>query len=344
MSGWEDYPAGYRSVEVNAVLAALRAGECVSIVGLSGAGKSNLMGFLANRCGGEMRLVDCNRLAEVGQPARLYELIGETLGETEPAGGLRALERLVEAGLRQGPGLYLLFDRFDALNDPARETAGSGLRALRDRFKYKLAYVTATRRPPSAGGELAELFYANTLWLGPLARADALWSAGQYARRRGLDWDQARLERLVELSGGYPSFLRAACEAHAAGCGLEADALCAHPVVRRRLDEFWSDQPRAEELRLAGLAGHPWLAQAMPPERIDPVELTASEQRLLEYLRGRAGQVCAKDDLIAAVWPEEAVSAGLRDDSLAQLVHRLREKIGARWVQTVPGRGYRFQG
>jgi hypothetical protein len=352
MSGWDDYPRDYRAAEVRAVLAAVRAGECVSMIGLSGAGKSNLMGFLANRCGGKalpaLHLVDCNRLGgfnfpEGSQQPRIFALVGEALGSEQPAETLRALEGLVESGLTQTPaGLCLLFDRFDILNDPAQDATASGLRALRDRFKYRLTYITATRRPLAARSELAELFYANTLWLGPLAPADALWSAGQYAARRGLEWDQDRLARLVDLSRGYPSFLRAACEAHAAGCGLESEALREHPAVVRRIAEFWADQPALEDMRSARLDAHPWLERVILPEQIDPVNLTAGEQRLLDYLRLHPGQVCLKDELIRAVWPEEVVTAGLRDDSLAQLVHRLRDKIGARWVQTVPGRGYRY--
>jgi DNA-binding winged helix-turn-helix (wHTH) protein len=36
------------------------------------------------------------------------------------------------------------------------------------------------------------------------------------------------------------------------------------------------------------------------------------------------------------------VITGLRDDSLAQLIRRLRQKIGAGCIQTIPGRGYRY--
>ena len=63
---------------------------------------------------------------------------------------------------------------------------------------------------------------------------------------------------------------------------------------------------------------------------------------VVAFLRAHPGAVCLKDDLIRAVWPEETAAAGLRDDSLAQLVHRLRDKIGPRLIQTLPGRGYRF--
>jgi hypothetical protein len=290
-----------------------------------------------------MALADCNRL-EGGQPGQVHALLGEVLGADTPVLTPRELENLIERTLAQSPGgLCLLLDRFDVLNDPALAATASALRALRDRFKYRLTYVTTTRRPLNARSELAELFYAHTLWLGPLVTADAQWSAGQYGQRRGLNWKADVLEYLARLSWGYPSLLRAACEAHAAGCPLDSAALCKHPAVSRRVEEFWADAPTAEELRLSRLEGHPWLARTPDPERIDPVELTAAEQRLLDFLRAHAGQVCLKDDLIRAVWPEEVVLGGLRDDSLAQLVHRLREKIGAKWVQTVAGRGYRYQ-
>jgi DNA-binding winged helix-turn-helix (wHTH) protein len=67
----------------------------------------------------------------------------------------------------------------------------------------------------------------------------------------------------------------------------------------------------------------------------------------LIYLTLQAG---SKDDLIRAVWPEDRVySTGVRDDSLAQLVRRLRQKIEAdpahpQRLQTIPGREYRFTG
>lgn len=69
---------------------------------------------------------------------------------------------------------------------------------------------------------------------------------------------------------------------------------------------------------------------------------------MLQVLRDRPGEVCDKDDLIRAVWPEDKVfESGVRDDSLAQLVRRLREKIepdagNPHYIQTVPGRGYRY--
>jgi DNA-binding winged helix-turn-helix (wHTH) protein len=77
------------------------------------------------------------------------------------------------------------------------------------------------------------------------------------------------------------------------------------------------------------------------------IELTAHEDRLLSFFLEHPGEICSKDTLMRAVWPDEALVEGVRDDRLAQLIKRLREKIEPSstkptYVQTVRGRGYRF--
>jgi DNA-binding winged helix-turn-helix (wHTH) protein len=77
------------------------------------------------------------------------------------------------------------------------------------------------------------------------------------------------------------------------------------------------------------------------------VELTTHEDRLLAFFLEHPGEVCEKDTLIQALWPNDQIVEGIRDDRLAQLIKRLREKIEidpARptYIQTVRGQGYRF--
>jgi energy-coupling factor transporter ATP-binding protein EcfA2 len=357
MTTWDTYPADYRAREVQAVLSAVRAGECVALVGLSGAGKSNLAGFLAHRAGGDAKdphfvLVDGNRLA-AATAAGFLHLARQALGDQSAAiDELAALETVIAGQLAQHPaGLCLVCDRFDALGEPLPGALAGNLRALRDAYKYQLTYVITTRRPPAPHSELAELFYAHTLWLGPLSPSDALWNVQRYAARLGQDW-AAAAPQIINLSGGYPALLKAVCEAYAGGAALEPAALCTHPAVQRRVAEFWADQPDAEALRLSGLAGQallgcPPVAAPVGPTVADD-QLTAKEHLLLAYFRQHVGEVCAKDELVRAVWPEDKIYAqGIRDDSLAQLVRRLREKIepepsAPRYIQTVPGRGYQF--
>lgn len=75
------------------------------------------------------------------------------------------------------------------------------------------------------------------------------------------------------------------------------------------------------------------------------VELTPSEDRLLSYFLEHPAEVCDKDILMRAVWPDEEMVIG--DSRLAQLVKRLREKVELdpdqpTYIQTARGRGYRF--
>ena len=348
MPDWTDYPADYRHTEVEYILSAVRAGECVSVVGLSGAGKSNLAGFLARRAGEGFSLVDCNRLGSL-TPDSFFQLTRRALGAALPAPSgdeLAALEQAIGQRLETPPQrLCLVFDRFDGLPLETHHPLYGNLRALRDEFKYRLTYITFTRRPLDARSELAELFYAHTLWLGPLSESNARWSIDRYAyrQRSGAAWAAPVYNTIQEVSGRYPSFLRAACEALDAGCPPEAGALRGHPAVLRRVEEFWAEQPTPEDLRRSGLEGLPLLEHGLPGG-----ELTAKEALLLKYLQAHPNQVCEKDELMRAVWPEVKVyDEGLQDDSLAQLVRRLRRKIepdpsNPVHIFNVTGRGYRY--
>ena len=46
---WKAYPATYRAREIKQLAGWIQAGESGSIIGLPGAGKSNLLGFLSHR-------------------------------------------------------------------------------------------------------------------------------------------------------------------------------------------------------------------------------------------------------------------------------------------------------
>ncbi|MBL8096522.1 MAG: winged helix-turn-helix domain-containing protein [Anaerolineales bacterium] len=344
------YPPSYRQRELDRVRQALAAGDSAAICGLSGAGKSNALRCLAEYPPTDVTLtvVDANALVEPTADA-LFEALAEGLAAPPGTTPLTRLRAGVAAHLKSGPGrLTLVIDRFEAV---AGSAAGP-LRALRDLHKYRLSYAIGLRRPMDATNELAELFFGTTLWLGPLSEADAAWTIDRFCARRGLKWPQATITRLQQISGRYPSFLRAACEAHAADVALDPLALAGHPAVRARLNEFWADQPTEDELLACALLPLPPIAQRAgetpAATAFDDIHLTAKESQLLNYLRARPGAVCTKDELIRAVWPEDAVfTQGVRDDALAQLVRRLREKIepdpaSPRHVLTSPGRGYRF--
>jgi two-component system OmpR family response regulator len=134
------------------------------------------------------------------------------------------------------------------------------------------------------------------------------------------------------------------------GCALELEALRAHPSLQRRVTEFWADQPTPEMITNSRLNTNLFIGTSQTPKTdAIPTHLTAKESRLYAILQDYPGVVCEKDMLIQAVWPEDVVyEDGIRDDSLAQLIRRLRKKIepdpkNPSLIQTIPGRGYLFQ-
>lgn len=75
--------------------------------------------------------------------------------------------------------------------------------------------------------------------------------------------------------------------------------------------------------------------------RSRPIELTATEFRLLTVLAERAGRVQTRDHLLRDVWHYESL---IDTRTVDTHMRRLREKLGpaARHLDTVRGVGYRF--
>ena len=72
-----------------------------------------------------------------------------------------------------------------------------------------------------------------------------------------------------------------------------------------------------------------------------PVELTATEFRLLALLMERRGRVQGRDSLLNDVWGYESV---IDTRTVDTHVRRLREKLGslASYIETIRGVGYRI--
>ncbi|MEZ4706214.1 MAG: winged helix-turn-helix domain-containing protein [Caldilineaceae bacterium] len=108
------------------------------------------------------------------------------------------------------------------------------------------------------------------------------------------------------------------------------------------------EPPKANQAtRSSGLALHPKTRAVLRNGVALDIELTPQEELLLDYFLQNEEAVCTKDELMQAVWAEDAFVEGIRDDRLAQLIKRLRSKIELKQnspthILTVRGRGYRF--
>jgi len=56
-------------------------------------------------------------------------------------------------------------------------------------------------------------------------------------------------------------------------------------------------------------------------------KLSKKEYELLLLLYRHAGNICSRDEIIEAVWPETQDTLAISDATIDQLIHRLREKV-----------------
>lgn len=78
---------------------------------------------------------------------------------------------------------------------------------------------------------------------------------------------------------------------------------------------------------------------------LDP-PLSLAQYHLLELLCDRVGQVCSRDDVIEAVWPDSA-EEGISEQAIDALARRLRERLSEadpahQYIITVRGHGFRL--
>jgi DNA-binding response OmpR family regulator len=106
-------------------------------------------------------------------------------------------------------------------------------------------------------------------------------------------------------------------------------ALVTEALVRGR--GLWVDQDRREV----------WVQgkKLAPP-------VSRAQFRLLALLREEAGRVYSRDEIVGAVWPEDA-SQGVSDETIDALVGRLRRRVAAldphhQYIVTVRGHGFKF--
>ena len=76
------------------------------------------------------------------------------------------------------------------------------------------------------------------------------------------------------------------------------------------------------------------------------LSLSGEQYRLLAFLSQNVGRLCAKDEVVTAVWPN-IEAAGVSEEAIDSLVHRVRERLrqaGAsrQFIVTVRGQGYRL--
>lgn len=238
-----------RVEQAERLLEVLRGATCCSLYGLSNAGKSQLLRALPTyareRKPAEAMLlvyVDCNRIVENNAhgffevivrsllesleesngtlpPALLASLRDHHQAITSAASGFQASlafnNGIAEACAGLGRPLVLLLDEFDEIYTAIEERALLNLRALKDKYRERLTFLTATIRPLTdptvrAENEFAELFTSASVSTGLLSQEDAQQVVDLNG---GRDLPQDVRAQILSLGGGHYGLLTALTQA-----------------------------------------------------------------------------------------------------------------------------------
>jgi serine/threonine protein kinase/DNA-binding winged helix-turn-helix (wHTH) protein len=247
----DPHPPSYRAKEAAAVMALVRAGESGSLIGFYGIGLSAFLRFLTRP---EVRKhylgpawtdytflhIDFNALPQLsdwGVFGLMLRDLEQALASRSPARGealaqdmrplshysqdpwliQEALCQAIEILCRQSnQRVVFLMDEFDVVFGHVSPSVFLNLRALRDAYRERVIYITATIHPLSdLRPDLKEVasFYwlvnRNATWVGPLQEADATGMLHFLAARRGVTLEKATVRQLVTASGGHATILKA---------------------------------------------------------------------------------------------------------------------------------------
>ncbi len=269
-----------RQADLTRIFDATCSLDCLSIVGVSNLGKSATLRALCDPAVQAQYLdgdahdylfvyIDFNQMLEMSDQA-FYELVlrssiesirshninGEVLRQVENAyTSLVAPTSPFEIPLKFSQGMAAIGDQllqkviflFDEVDGPVAGIDGRvflNLRALRDRHRNGLTYVTATnrrldqiRQDPDVA-EFAELFEHDTLYLSMLNEAEIRQLATRYAEEEGVTFSEEDLKFIQVWTGGHPALLETTCRILGLLTGRPVREPSQDSIIHRRATEM----------------------------------------------------------------------------------------------------------
>ncbi|NJM05159.1 winged helix-turn-helix transcriptional regulator [Candidatus Gracilibacteria bacterium] len=292
--------ASYRANEMRVLAGWIASGASGSVVGLVGSGRSNLLKFLCehptalNAYQPELArsvalvAVDLYDLPSINL-ADLYRTILHAFywireDLPPPLGAIvttlfsehraisdafltqTALYELLLAFQREQVRVVLVMNRFDRFCERSTLHMVNTLRGLRDRFKETLSYIVGMRQAvaylpdPTVLGDMYELFDNHICYVGALNSADSRKMVTRLARAGLATPETHEVAAMLQLSGGYPSILRAIVDWWYSGVERPgpphewATILLDEATIRYRIDRLWQGLTEEERQALVDLS------------------------------------------------------------------------------------------
>jgi len=224
----------------------------------------------------------------------------------------------------------------------------------------------------------------SEMFLEPAGRADLKIICDAYIKRFGLHISEELEAELINLTGGYIQYLQLALialnepDTHIKNPKDLLGYLLRDERINLQSEELWEDLNSSEQQILLKVLNNQKLNDKDLKENkylldsgfltpklkiFSPVfesflhikneagegsngkiELSKKEHLLFTYLKENLGEICEREAIIEAVWPEEE-ALGVSDWAIDRLVARLRKKIkeeGEFEIVTIKTRGFKL--
>lgn len=288
--------------------------ESVQLVGLPGSGKS----WLINKLSGF--ILDGN-LIKYTDSQKCIDLIQQKIDVKHPINGL------------------IVFDNFDQLLNNKFEQLFNFLSFLRAQSIYKIKYIfciTGLRpihsRYKSILGNLYKVVNENIIYMKPISQID-------FNTQVIRDF-KAKTEiptNLYSMTGGIRSLIKIMLNNKS------------ESLLNSQLELIFSavdTTMSSDELKNHGLVDSDGnIISQLLSKYVNnkSKQLTKLESNMYQVLMDNIGKTVTKDQICETVYPEVKNKNGITDDSINQIIHRLRKKINNLKIINLHGLGYKME-
>lgn len=313
----------------------------------------------------------------------IYAMFKEALSLNDGLVLSQTFRKSVQKLHQNGIKTIFLFDRFSEFAEKVSAKFFTSLNALRIALVFSTHRPLEELLPQDHWGDLYEPFVGNHVFLELYDKVATDFRIGILEKEYGKKLPPATKQKMVKATGGHGKLMKLATQLLLQKKTVQSvdtmDTLLENVLIRGSLLEIWQGLTREERQALreerTGLSleklGLPFplleqfvrrnIAEELVPKKVrfdekaneiyfgdEPIEgLTAYEFRLLRYLLAHPNRVVERDEVIQAVWSDNKTQAGVSDEALDQMIHRVRKKIedeadNPKHLLTVKGRGFRF--